>query len=112
MSSYSKLACFVGGALFGTFGIQMLSTKEAKDFYVKAAATGLRMKDSVMETVTTVQEEVEDILASAKDLNEERAAKKADEEADAIICDACEDVCEDACEETCEDVCEDAREEI
>lgn len=112
MSSYSKLACFVGGALFGTFGIQMLSTKEAKDFYVKAAATGLRMKDSVMETVTTVQEEVEDILASAKDLNEERAAKKADKEADAIICDACEDVCEDACEETCEDVCEDAREEI
>ena len=111
MSSYSKLACFVGGALFGSFGIQMLSTKEAKDFYVKAAATGLRMKDCVMETVTTVQEEVEDILASAKDLNEERAAKKA-EEADALIYDACEDVCEDACEDACECACEDAREEI
>lgn len=34
------------------------------------------MKDYVMETVTTVQENASDILASAKDLNEERAAKK------------------------------------
>lgn len=92
MSSYSKLACFVGGTVFGSFGIKMLSTKEAKDFYVKAAATGLRVKDSVMETVTTVQEEVADIMAAAKDLNEERAAKEEAEEADTLIADACEEI--------------------
>ena len=34
------------------------------------------MKDSVMETVTTVQENAADILASAKDLNEARLAKE------------------------------------
>ena len=43
-----------------------------------AAAAGLRMKDSVMETVTSVQENAADILASAKDINDTRAAKEAE----------------------------------
>ena len=81
MSIYSKLACFAGGALFGSFGIKLLSSKDAKKAYVHATAAGLRMKDSVMETVTTVQENAADILASAKDLNEARAAKDAEETA-------------------------------
>lgn len=79
MSVYSKLACFVGGTLFGSFGIKLLSTKDAKKVYVHATAAGLRMKDSVMETVTNVQENAADVLASAKELNEERAAKEAEE---------------------------------
>ena len=45
------------------------------------AAAGLRMKDSVMGTVTCVQENAADILASARDLNEARAAKEAEEAA-------------------------------
>lgn len=81
MSIYSKLACFAGGALFGSFGIKLLSSKDAKKAYVHATAAGLRMKDSVMETVTTVQENAADILASAKDLNEARSAKEAEETA-------------------------------
>lgn len=81
MSIYSKLACFAGGALFGSFGIKLLSSNDAKKAYVHATAAGLRMKDSVMETVTTVQENAADILASAKDLNEARAAKEAEETA-------------------------------
>lgn len=81
MSIYSKLACFAGGALFGSFGIKLLSSKDAKKAYVHATAAGLRMKDSVMETVTTVQENAADILASAKDLNEARATKEAEETA-------------------------------
>lgn len=79
MSIYSKLACFVGGTLFGSFGIKLLSSKDAKKVYVHATAAGLRMKDSVMETVTNVQENAADVLASAKELNEERAAKEAEE---------------------------------
>ena len=79
MSVYSKLACFVGGTLFGSFGIKLLSSKDAKKVYVHATAAGLRMKDSVMETVTNVQENAADVLASAKELNEERAAKEAEE---------------------------------
>lgn len=79
MSVYSKLACFVGGTLFGSFGIKLLSSKDAKKVYVHATAAGLRMKDSVMETVTNVQENAADVLATAKELNEERAAKEAEE---------------------------------
>ena len=85
MKIYSKLACFVGGALFGSVGIKLLSSKDAKNAYVHVAAAGLRMKDSVMQSVTTVQENASDILASAKELNEERAAKEAEEAAAANL---------------------------
>ena len=85
MKIYSKLACFVGGALFGSVGIKLLSSKDAKKAYVHVAAAGLRMKDSVMQSVTTVQENASDILASAKELNEERAAKEAEEAAAANL---------------------------
>lgn len=87
MHNYTRLALFVGGALFGSVGVKMLSSKDAKKVYTYAAAAGLRMKDSVMETVTSVQESVEDILAAAKDLNEDRAAKEAEEQVAAQICD-------------------------
>lgn len=85
MKHYIKLACFVGGALFGSVGIKLLSSKDAKKAYVHVAAAGLRMKDSVMQSVTTVQENASDILASAKELNEERAAKEAEEAAAANL---------------------------
>lgn len=85
MSMYSKLACFAGGLVFGTAGIKILSSKEAKNAYVHVTAAGLRAKDCVMETVTTVQENASDILAQAKDLNETRAAQEAEEKAAAEI---------------------------
>lgn len=79
MNIYTKLAYFAGGALFGTCGIKLLSSKDAKKAYIHAAAAGMRIKDSVMGTVTTVQENTADILASAKDLNESRENKAARE---------------------------------
>lgn len=85
MKNYMKLALFAGGTLFGSFGIKLLSSKDAKKVYVHATAAGLRMKDSVMQSVTTVQENASDILASAKELNEELAAKDAEEAAAANL---------------------------
>lgn len=85
MKNYMKLALFAGGTLFGSFGIKLLSSKDAKKAYVHATAAGLRMKDSVMQSVTTVQENASDILASAKELNEELAAKDAEEVAAANL---------------------------
>ena len=85
MSVYSKVACFVGGTLFGSVGLKLLSSKDAKKAYVHVTAAGLRAKDCVMETVTKVQENAADVLAAAKDLNEERAAKEAEEKAEAVI---------------------------
>ena len=83
--SYSKLAYFVGGALFGSVGIKLLTSKDAKKVYIHATAAGLRAKDSVMETVTVAQEEISDIVSAAKDLNEAAAAKEAEAEAAAEV---------------------------
>ena len=78
MKHYVRLACFVGGALFGSVGVKLLTSKDAKKAYTHITAAGLRIKDSVMETVTELQENTADILASAKDINETRAAREAE----------------------------------
>ena len=74
MNVYQKIALFAGGVLFGTAGIKILGSKDAKKLYTHATAAVLRAKDSVMGAVTTVQENAADVLASAKDINEQRAA--------------------------------------
>lgn len=71
-----KLGLFAAGVLFGTAGIKLLSSKDAKNVYTHTTAAVLRMKECVMDTVSTVQENAADILASAKDINEQRAAKE------------------------------------
>ena len=67
-----NLAVFAGGVLFGSAGLKLLSSRDAKKAYTHATAAALRMKELVMETVTTVQENAADILASAKDLSTQR----------------------------------------
>ena len=66
---YKDIAVFVGGTLFGSAGIKLLSSKDAKN------AAVLRMKDTVMNTVDCVKENAGDILASAEEINEKRAAE-------------------------------------
>ena len=88
MSIIPKIACFVGGTLFGSVGIKLLTSKDAKKAYVHVTAAGLRAKDCVMTTVDTVQENANDILASAQDLNEERAVREEAEREAAEIADA------------------------
>lgn len=72
-----KFGLFAAGVLFGTAGIKMLSSKDAKKVYTHTAAAVLRAKDSVMETVTTVRENAEDIYADAKAINEQRVEEAA-----------------------------------
>ena len=72
---------FAGGVLFGAAGIKALSGRDAKKVYTNCTAAVLRAKDCILDTVTTVQENAEDILAEAKQINEERA----DEEASCIV---------------------------
>ena len=80
MKQYVHLACFAGGALFGSVGLKLLASRDAKKVYTHLTAAGLRAQKSVMETVTAVQEEAADILAAAKDINAEREAKDAEAE--------------------------------
>ena len=72
---YTHAALFAGGLLFGTAGLKLLSSKDAKNAYAHTAAAVLRMKDCVMNTVDTVRENADDILHAAKDINEQRAAE-------------------------------------
>ena len=66
------LGLFAGGVLFGTAGVKLLSSRDAKNLYTKCTAAVLRARESVMAAVTTVQENAEDILAEAKQINEDR----------------------------------------
>ena len=70
-----KFGLFAAGVLLGTAGIKVLSSKDAKKVYTHTTAAVLRAKDSVMETVTTVRENAEDIYADAKAINDRRAAE-------------------------------------
>lgn len=89
------LGLFAGGILFGTAGIKVISSKDAKKVYTNCTAAVLRAKDCVMKTVDTVQENAEDILAEAKQINEERIA----EEEMAVQEDIVEEVNDDAAQE-------------
>ena len=71
------MGIFAGGVLFGTTGVKILSSKDAKKVYTNCTAAALRAKDCIMKTATTVQENAEDILAEAQQINDERAAKEA-----------------------------------
>lgn len=73
MTTLSKtLLTFVGGVLFGTAGIKLLSSRDAKKVYTHCTAATLRAKDCVVKTATTIQENAEDVLAEAKQINAER----------------------------------------
>ena len=71
-----RVGLFLGGVLFGTAGLKMLSSRDAKNCYVQATAAALRAKECMLDTAQCVQENAEDIVASAKRVNEERAAEE------------------------------------
>ena len=72
--NWKKTGIFAAGVLFGTAGVKVLSSKDAKKVYTNCTAAVLRAKKCVMNTVTTVQENAGDIYEEAKSINEERAA--------------------------------------
>ena len=60
-----KTGIFAAGVLFGTAGIKLLTSRDAKKVYSHGTAAVLRAKDCVMKTVTNVQENASDIYAEA-----------------------------------------------
>lgn len=83
---WKKSGIFAAGVLFGTAGIKVLSSRDARKVYTQGAAAVLRAKECVMNTAAVVQENAEDILAEARQINEDRKAadaarEVADEEA-------------------------------
>ena len=64
-----KIGLFAAGVLFGTAGMKLLGSKEAKRAYAQTTAAALRAKDSVM---TAVREGADDVYAEAKAINAQR----------------------------------------
>ena len=52
--NWKKLGIFAGGVLFGTAGIKVLSSKDAKNVYTKVTAAVLRAKDCVLDVVSNI----------------------------------------------------------
>ena len=67
-----RIGLFLGGVLFGTAGVKVLASTDAKKFYINCLAAGLRANDCVMTTATNIQENAEDILAEAMEINVKR----------------------------------------
>ena len=72
--SVKKVCCFACGMLFGTAGMKILGSADARKCYAHTVAAGLRMKESVMKTATNIQEHAEDIYAEAQHINDCRKA--------------------------------------
>ena len=70
-----KSGVFAAGVLFGTAGVKILASEDAKKVYTNCTAAVLRAKTCVLNVAASVQANAEDILAEAQQINEERAAK-------------------------------------
>ena len=73
-----KTGLFAAGVLFGTAGIKLLSSKDAKKVYTGCTAAVLRMKDCIMKIAANVQDNCEDIYAVQ--INDDRKAAAAEYE--------------------------------
>ena len=71
-----KTGIFAAEVLFGTAGIKVLASKDAKKVYVSCTAAVLRAKECIMKTVSIVQENAEDIYAEAVQVNDKRTAEE------------------------------------
>lgn len=71
---WKKSGIFAAGVLFGTAGVKILASKDAKKAYTEALAATLRAKECVMKTATSIQENASDIYAEAQQINKDRAA--------------------------------------
>lgn len=70
-----EVCSFLGGVVFGTAGIAILASEEAKKVYTNATAIGMRAKNKIMEKATIIQENAGDIYADAKEINENKSLK-------------------------------------
>lgn len=62
---------FAAGAVAATAGVKALKSKDAKKVYTKVTAAGLRVKDCVVKTANDIQDNAQDIVAEAKQYNDE-----------------------------------------
>lgn len=77
-----KSSLFLGGVAFGTLGLKVLASKEAKKGYSKALAKAYKLKDGLLDaSVSVVKQHGDDVLQDAKYLYEQ---EKKEEQLDSL----------------------------
>lgn len=59
---------FAGGVVFGTVGLKLLSSKDAKKGYSVVLSKLYKAKDGVEGTISNIKQHADDVVADAKDL--------------------------------------------
>ena len=59
---------FAGGVAFGTVGLKLLSSKDAKKGYSVVLSKLYKAKDEVEGTISNIKQHADDVVADAKDL--------------------------------------------
>nr|WP_228099293.1 DUF6110 family protein [Granulicatella sp. 19428wC4_WM01] len=66
-----KSSVFLGGVAFGSAGLKLLASRDAKKVYAKVLATSYKMKDGLDATVSCVKQHADDVLQDAKYMYEQ-----------------------------------------
>lgn len=76
----STTRSFLGGLLVGTVGLKLLGSRDAKKLYAHLIAGGMRVKDTLDQSVEGVRASYDDVMADARDIYaQDRSAQKARE---------------------------------
>ncbi|MGX7107960.1 DUF6110 family protein [Facklamia miroungae] len=72
---------FLGGALFGSLGLKLLTSRKAKEKYAEVIAKSYQLKDELDASVSTIKQHTDDVLADAQEIY---LAQKQQEQAESI----------------------------
>ena len=70
-----KSSLFLGGVAFGTLGLKILASKEAKKVILKLWLKAYKLKDRLDASVSVVKQHGDDVLQDAKYLYEQEKKK-------------------------------------
>lgn len=74
--SWFKARLIGYGFLLGTAGLKILTSEDAKKVYTHCTAAVYRCIDETAKTANILKENLEDISADAKEINEKRQAER------------------------------------
>jgi hypothetical protein len=72
---YAKILYFAAGAVAGAGALCFVTSGKGKEAAVAVASKGLELRDRVAELAERVKESADDVIATAKYVNEQKAAE-------------------------------------